>query len=249
MLILQTAQEVLSEQGYHGMSMGEIAARVGVAKGTLYQHFASKESLVVAILKQELQGWQQLVEQTAAMQDDALAKLSYIFDQVCQYVVRKHAHVFYVLRCDPALRTALSNDTKDVYASIRKSIGNLLDEGKATGIFTSSIPTDVMLDALFGLLSPRLPFVQLLQKDALLQPEEHIRYLGTIYFRGIAAPHIIDDDTSKSRVTEPLTLHEGLPGENGNDLSANDMVRNLARYHCCPLTADTDRTRAVNGLV
>jgi Transcriptional regulator len=245
-LILQTAQEVLLEQGYHDMSMGEIAARVGVAKGTLYQHFASKESLVIAVLKQELQGLQRLVEQTAEMPDDASAKLWYIFDQICQHTVREHAYIFYMLRCNLALRTALSNDTKDVYSSIRKSIGNLLDEGKAAGVFTSSIPTDVMLDALFGLLSPRLLFVQLLQRDSLLQPEEHIRYLGTIYFRGIAASHIIDDDT---RVTEPLTLHEGLPEEHGNDLSPNDMVRNLARYKRCPLTEYSDRTRAINDLI
>ncbi|MFL5699301.1 MAG: helix-turn-helix domain-containing protein, partial [Ktedonobacteraceae bacterium] len=45
-LILQAAEEVLIEKGYHEMSMDEIAARVGISKGTVYLHFASKEDLV-----------------------------------------------------------------------------------------------------------------------------------------------------------------------------------------------------------
>ncbi len=45
-LILLAAEEVLIEKGYHEMSMDEIAARVGISKGTVYLHFASKEDLV-----------------------------------------------------------------------------------------------------------------------------------------------------------------------------------------------------------
>jgi AcrR family transcriptional regulator len=46
--ILDAADELLSEQGYAEMSMDELAARAGVSKATLYQHFPSKEDLVVA---------------------------------------------------------------------------------------------------------------------------------------------------------------------------------------------------------
>ena len=35
-LILQAAEEVLMEKGYHETSIDEIAARVGIAKGTVY---------------------------------------------------------------------------------------------------------------------------------------------------------------------------------------------------------------------
>ncbi len=42
-LILDVAEEVLAEKGYHDASMEEIAARAGVAKGTLYQHFPRYE--------------------------------------------------------------------------------------------------------------------------------------------------------------------------------------------------------------
>ncbi|HEY4389380.1 MAG TPA: helix-turn-helix domain-containing protein, partial [Ktedonobacteraceae bacterium] len=54
-LILQTAEEVLFEKGYYNTSMDEIAARVGIAKGTLYHHFVRKEDLVYALFERLLQ--------------------------------------------------------------------------------------------------------------------------------------------------------------------------------------------------
>jgi TetR/AcrR family transcriptional regulator, fatty acid metabolism regulator protein len=47
-LILDAAEELLAEKGYHEMSIDEIAARVGVSKGAVYLHFSSKEELLLA---------------------------------------------------------------------------------------------------------------------------------------------------------------------------------------------------------
>ena len=66
-LILQAAEEVLSERGYHEMSIDEIAARVGIAKGTVYLHFASKEDLVFALFEREVQTFAQKTEETMAL--------------------------------------------------------------------------------------------------------------------------------------------------------------------------------------
>jgi AcrR family transcriptional regulator len=40
-------------QGFDGASMGEIARRAGVSKGTLYVYFDSKEALFEAIFEDE----------------------------------------------------------------------------------------------------------------------------------------------------------------------------------------------------
>ncbi len=46
--ILDTAREMLEELGYAGMTMRGLAKRAGVAQGTLYNLYASKDALVVA---------------------------------------------------------------------------------------------------------------------------------------------------------------------------------------------------------
>jgi TetR/AcrR family transcriptional regulator, regulator of autoinduction and epiphytic fitness len=48
--ILDAAQQLLVEQGYVDLNMDTLAARAGLAKATLYQHFASKETLLLALV-------------------------------------------------------------------------------------------------------------------------------------------------------------------------------------------------------
>lgn len=46
--ILATARELLDAQGYAGMTMRELARSAGVAQGTLYNLYSSKDELIVA---------------------------------------------------------------------------------------------------------------------------------------------------------------------------------------------------------
>jgi TetR/AcrR family transcriptional repressor of mexJK operon len=55
--IISAAREAFFEQGYDAVSMHEVARRAGVAKQTVYSHYASKEALFLAMAERE---WQQL---------------------------------------------------------------------------------------------------------------------------------------------------------------------------------------------
>ena len=48
-LILETARGMLMERGYLGLTMDRIAEAIEYSKGTVYQHFSSKEDLIVAL--------------------------------------------------------------------------------------------------------------------------------------------------------------------------------------------------------
>lgn len=63
--ILDATNSLLGDKGYEAMSMDDIAAEVGIAKGSLYKHFESKEALAAAVMNR-------LLRQT----QDALAALS-----------------------------------------------------------------------------------------------------------------------------------------------------------------------------
>jgi AcrR family transcriptional regulator len=49
--LLDVAQEVFVAEGYHATLMDDIAERAGVSKPVLYQHFASKLDLYLALLE------------------------------------------------------------------------------------------------------------------------------------------------------------------------------------------------------
>jgi AcrR family transcriptional regulator len=55
--ILETAHELFSRRGIRDVGIEEIIDRAGVAKATLYRHFASKDDLVVAFLDRREQHW------------------------------------------------------------------------------------------------------------------------------------------------------------------------------------------------
>ena len=48
-LLLDVAQRMLLERGYEDLRMDRIAEAVGVSKGTVYQHFGSRDDLLAAV--------------------------------------------------------------------------------------------------------------------------------------------------------------------------------------------------------
>jgi TetR/AcrR family transcriptional regulator, cholesterol catabolism regulator len=53
--ILDVATELFYEKGYHATTMREVAAGVGIKAGSLYNHFPSKEELLVRIAEGVMQ--------------------------------------------------------------------------------------------------------------------------------------------------------------------------------------------------
>ena len=54
-LIFESAIKTFSESGYRGATMDDIASNAGLAKGTLYYNFASKEEIFNFIVEEGLQ--------------------------------------------------------------------------------------------------------------------------------------------------------------------------------------------------
>jgi TetR/AcrR family transcriptional regulator of autoinduction and epiphytic fitness len=76
--ILRTATEVLTERGYSGTSLDEIAERLDVAKATLYHYFDSKDALISACLKKPSLDAMMRLEAVAAEHDDPVKRLAAI---------------------------------------------------------------------------------------------------------------------------------------------------------------------------
>lgn len=49
--ILDAAEELFGQKGFDGTSTGDILGKVGIARGTLYYHFKSKEDIMDALIE------------------------------------------------------------------------------------------------------------------------------------------------------------------------------------------------------
>jgi AcrR family transcriptional regulator len=80
--ILHTAYELFSRQGLHAVGVNSVVERSGVAKRTLYRHFASKDDLVVEFLRMREARWSRewLEREVEARATSPQERLLAIFD-------------------------------------------------------------------------------------------------------------------------------------------------------------------------
>ena len=54
-VILKGAFDVFATEGYHGLSMRQLANALGVTTGTLYHHYRSKDELFLDLIRHQAQ--------------------------------------------------------------------------------------------------------------------------------------------------------------------------------------------------
>ncbi|GHO42578.1 hypothetical protein KSX_07410 [Ktedonospora formicarum] len=175
---------MLFEQGYHQMSMDEIASRVGIAKGTLYLHFQRKEDLVAELFAHSLSMFQDIIEKAQTRPGTAKERLVSVLEFMQLCFSDKSIHIVYALD-NAEIACILRERFSLPVARIKEGVAALLEDGKRSGEFATALPTSVMVQAFFSLLSP-VVYSRLLREDPQLTAEDLSEHLRHIYFQGIA---------------------------------------------------------------
>jgi AcrR family transcriptional regulator len=83
--LLAASDELFYRDGVHTTGIDAIIDRAGVAKGSLYYNFGSKDELVAAYLRGQHESWRKKVEELQAAVDDPAEKILVIFDAIADY--------------------------------------------------------------------------------------------------------------------------------------------------------------------
>jgi len=73
--IVEAAIQVFNKEGFFEAKMEDIASTAGIAKGTIYQYYASKEELIEASIDYMVDRFEKQFEETLAKADTALEKI------------------------------------------------------------------------------------------------------------------------------------------------------------------------------
>ena len=76
--IFETSMKLFAEKGYDATSIEEITATVGVAKGTLYYHFSSKEEIFNFLVEEGIKLLQNSVDIKTAKFSNYIDKIKAI---------------------------------------------------------------------------------------------------------------------------------------------------------------------------
>jgi TetR/AcrR family fatty acid metabolism transcriptional regulator len=151
--ILDAAVVEIAGQGYHRTTVSAVARRAGVADGTIYLYFKSKEDILVSIFERAMQRFseeaERIVQEGAGGPERTLRRvvdlhLSLLGEDRDLAVIFQveFRHTLHVLEL-------LSRSRIREYLAL---IARVVDEGKAEGIFKADVDAMFAAKVVFGIL-------------------------------------------------------------------------------------------------
>lgn len=181
--ILDAVNRLLSEKGYDLMTMDDVAEAVGVAKGSLYKHFSSKEKLAAAVMTRLLS---QTVEVLDSMPGDwsAVRRLEEILRWSLQH--RMRGGVPHLPSTRGAFQRSLMLNLEYLARAykVNKRFYALVEEAKQEGGINRSVPDDVIVYTLYARSCD--PTVEYLRRDGKLSDDQIVETMVEATFHGLA---------------------------------------------------------------
>ncbi|HRL12011.1 MAG TPA: TetR/AcrR family transcriptional regulator [Aggregatilineales bacterium] len=183
--ILQAAQELLLDKGYHAASMDEIAAHVGISKGTLYLHFKSKEALLFVLIAQEM-------ERFIALMDTIMQEPRSVRERIERILLESYRSIrdrrqFLVALSAIGLNKGLIRDRFEQQvntAGLIDRLTSLFEEGKSRGEFATALPTSMLVLIFLGLLEVYSSEPSAIEQ---MSPDQFAHAVSRLFFHGLLA--------------------------------------------------------------
>ncbi len=141
--ILDAADELFGKKGFDGTSTNDILEKVGIARGTLYYHFKSKEDIMDALIERYNTG---LLESTKMA---ALDKSIPVYERIIRVVmalnisgsssdeIMEHIHKPQNALMHQKIQRVINNNVPPILAEI-------IREGIEQGLFNTPYPQECM---------------------------------------------------------------------------------------------------------
>src|SRR5216117_2842224 len=148
--IIDAAIRVFARNGYYNSRVSDIAREAGIASGTIYLYFKTKDDILVRLFREKMAEWVALVRKEVAAEGDPLAKIRKIvalhfrkieespdLAEVVQVELRQ-GHKFF--------RGASAHEVSAYF----ELIGSILEEGQVAGAIRRDLPVKIATKVLFG---------------------------------------------------------------------------------------------------
>src|SRR5215813_6311419 len=150
--ILDAAVRVFAEKGFYGAKVAEIAREAGVADGTIYLYFKSKDDLLINLFEDRMERVNANLREAIDTESTAVARLKRIVKLHLELVEqnRDMAEVISVeLRQSSKFIREYSNPK---FAEFLRTIAGTVVEGQRAGELRANLDPHIFARALFGAL-------------------------------------------------------------------------------------------------
>mgnify|MGYP005769878755 CR=1 FL=1 len=161
--IFETSMKLFAEKGYDATSIEDITATVGVAKGTLYYHFSSKEEIFNFLIEEGVKLLQNSVDIKTSKLENYIDKLkAVILIQI--KIVKKYEDFITMLLAQYYGKGARNKKCQQhVYEYIHK-IEEIVEEGMEAGQIKQG-NSKVMASEIYGVIASTLVYKMKNEED------------------------------------------------------------------------------------
>ena len=142
--ILDAAEEVFSEKGYHGAAVDDVVRAAQTSKGSFYFHFPSKQEMFFALVDRLISALARSTEEAIGRESGALAKVTAALDTVFRTFTRHRSLAKILLVGGVGLGRAFDERLLSIHSLFADAIRAHLDEAVEEG---SIPPVDTELTA------------------------------------------------------------------------------------------------------
>ena len=182
--IVQTVNRLLAEKGFEAMTVDEVAAQVGIAKASLYKHFASKEDLAVAAMVRVMRQAQAFI---AALppQDPPLQQLREVVRWVLQLKLAGGMPSLPSQNSSLRASLAASRDYMDGLIELSDRLGGWIEAAQAADQLNPRLPAIAILYTFFARACD--PVVEFLKMGGLHTDEQIEALVLSTCFEGLVS--------------------------------------------------------------
>ena len=147
---LKTAAGAFAKKGYHRTTVDEIAGALGVAKGTIYYHFKSKEELCLAVIHEGAYLLEEQMRRSISGAKTPAEKIKRIIECMLSFIEKENDLVFLFIKelCSTEIQRALQ--AQMLCGSLR-IISGIMEEGLKNGSFKKVNP-EITARSLYGMI-------------------------------------------------------------------------------------------------
>jgi len=167
--ILATASRLFAKKGYSQTTTAEISREAGVAEGTLFHHFGSKDGVFLTLFDETMEGYLAGIEELLARGSTGSETLSAFARFHFDYVSRRKEQYLILLRDFPVHLTvehfASGSPQREKLDRITELFSRILARGKADGTLHLPFPARDTAQMLRGSFygTTRLKMLDLIQ--------------------------------------------------------------------------------------
>lgn len=132
--ILNAAQQVFAEKGFHSAKVETIAERAAVAKGTVYLYFTSKKELLTALIEDRMARLHRLIQHEMTKPHDYLQLLHEVVRAHFAFYQEEKEFVTLLYGQLGQIADGIEGPSKQAYDTLSALVSTILGEGIEKGI-------------------------------------------------------------------------------------------------------------------